>query len=534
MRNKLFALLLGGTMVLSLAACGRTGENGSSQVSEEKSSQVQQESKAEESQEEPADDLEPYTVTMWTLGNDSKDVEAVLDVVNERLQEILPNTTLEVMFISDSEYNDRWTKALAADEKIDIGWSANWVNNVETDVANGVVLPIEDLLKEYGAGIVEAVGGWTVLDQHHSLDGELYFVPCWQGLVGGRHGMYLDADILGLMPEGWKDELQQVIFDHQEYTVEDKEPIYDKLEEYLEVAKENDMLDYGVGAVDSVRMIGLAWTNYYLNVVETEEGVYEVYTNYNDPVTLAANKKVSEWIEKGYVRADLINEAVDYAANDYIMYANQAVSSDWLEKRMLADTREDLDGVLLQPSNSLISGFATGAVIPYTSENPERAMQVLNVLYTNKEIYQLLVYGIEGTHYELNEDGTISRPASGERSYEGVTNWTLGTCMNILEETPGQLAAYEALKEEEKTATVNPFLEFIFDKSNVMTEETNIGAVHIEYVFQTNAATLDEIDGLYDEWETKTVQAGMETYMEEFKNQLSEYLQKKNLGVVAE
>jgi hypothetical protein len=43
--------------------------------------------------------------------------------------------------------------------------------------------------------------------------------------------------------------------------------------------------------------------------------------------------------------------------------------------------------------------------VPVTSEEPEAAVAFMNLMFTNKEIENLFVYGIEGRDYELNEDG---------------------------------------------------------------------------------------------------------------------------------
>lgn len=524
-KKRVLALCLASVMVLStmLTGCGAKEEK------KETADTPTQEVATDDTEET----LEPYTVTLWARGNDSKDADKVVSLVNEKLQEILPNTTLDVQFVAGSEYKDRYTKALAAGEKIDIAWSANWVNNVEDDVKNGVVLPVEDLLKQYGEGIVEAVGGWDVLDIHHSLDGELYFIPCWQGLVTGRAAIYLDADVLALMPEGWKDELQQICFDNQDYTVEAKMAIMDKLEEYLEVAKENDLLGLGVANVDRLRINNLAWYNYRINVFEESDGVYKMYTESEDPVSMALDEKYAEWFEKGYFRSDYASASIDLT-EPYILYTEQALPDNWLDQQKLMRNREDLDGVLVTESNSFANGFSTGAVIPYTSENPERVMQVLNVLYTNAEIYQLLVYGEEGVHYINNADGTITRPAAGNREYEGITNWMLGTCMNSLAESKGSLETYEGLKKQEETAKFNPFLNFAFDTTNVEDIKTNLSAVAKEYSGQSMFAGKAKVAGIHDTWSQKAKSVGEDDYVAEFRAQFSAYLAENNLGTLAE
>lgn len=59
--------------------------------------------------------------------------------------------------------------------------------------------------------------------------------------------------------------------------------------------------------------------------------------------------------------------------------------------------------------------------IPYTSEQPARAMQVLNEMYTNPDLANIFIYGVEGTHYVMTDSaqGLIDYP-------EGVDPGSLG------------------------------------------------------------------------------------------------------------
>jgi len=48
--------------------------------------------------------------------------------------------------------------------------------------------------------------------------------------------------------------------------------------------------------------------------------------------------------------------------------------------------------------------------IGYTCKNPQAAAKVLNMLYTDEFIINSVIFGIEGTDYVKNDDGTISYP----------------------------------------------------------------------------------------------------------------------------
>jgi len=48
-----------------------------------------------------------------------------------------------------------------------------------------------------------------------------------------------------------------------------------------------------------------------------------------------------------------------------------------------------------------------GMAVPVAAKNPERALMFLELLRHNESYYNLLTYGIEGRHWELNELGEL-------------------------------------------------------------------------------------------------------------------------------
>ena len=49
--------------------------------------------------------------------------------------------------------------------------------------------------------------------------------------------------------------------------------------------------------------------------------------------------------------------------------------------------------------------LTTAVAVSATSKNKENALTVVNTLYEDKELYRLLLHGVEGKHYEVDENG---------------------------------------------------------------------------------------------------------------------------------
>lgn len=532
--RRIMALLLACVMVMGtmLTGCGQKEQKSE----ESKQSQQSDAAKTSESQDastEEVEKLEPYTVTYWMRGEESKDHDKVMELVNARIQEFLPNTTLDIVWVANSEYKDRWNKALAAGEKIDIGWSASWVNDPYVDVENEVVMPVGDLLDQYGQGIIEAIGGQEIRDMHRIKDEE-YFILAWQGLVGGRKGLYLNKKLADAMPEGWLEGAEKVFLENQEFTVEDVMANCDKLEEALIVNKEKDICVDGMkkGQPTTLVQNGVVLNDGYRLVVTEKDGVFTVQSWYDNPVYKAFLERMHEWYDKGYYAKDILLKEYNSAWQETeSLWISDAVSDGFAG---IESTKRgfDMEACLVTPVNSISQGFSTGVVFPITGENPERSMQVLNLLYTDAELYRLLVYGIEGTHYITNSNGTITRPASGDRDYQGVTNWTLGTCINGLPESEANIGQYEKLAEAQKVATISPLLGFSFSAADagVKAEQANLDALRQEY----DACYLtDDFETRYAEFCKKQIEVGLDKYIAAYKEALSKYVTENNLGTVA-
>ncbi|MBO5197805.1 MAG: ABC transporter substrate-binding protein [Lachnospiraceae bacterium] len=534
-KRRIVALALAAVMAVGmLAGCGQKdnqdGTTQSTTAGTTASTTKASEAGTTEATTEKVEELEPYTVTWWIYGEGGQDVDAVDKAFNEKLAELLPNTTVEFVRVAASEYKDRWNKALAAGEKIDIGWSASWVNPVANDVNMGVVTDIEDLLYTYGQGIVEAIGGEDVVDMHRSADGNVYFIPCWQGLGSNRSAIYIRQDVADLMPEGWMEEAQEIAFSNTEFTAESKKKLFDKLEEIFEVAEANGVLDNGAIGVPhrwGITNNGVCYNDYTITVVETEPGVFSVYKWYGSEVHHLEFETSFKWQQEGWV-VETAGVEKDWEDGTYIFREEQALDKNWLAIEE-ASHGLDVDGFLIQENLILNPGWATGTVFPNTGENPERAMMVANLIYSNAELYQLLIYGIEGTHYTTNTDGTITVPEN--KTYTGPSNWTVGTCANSLATDPAKLTQYTDAYELEQTAVANPLAGFSFDTTNLQTEAANLKAVRAEY----NTVAADENGNWinrYNEAIAKLEQAGIDTYLEEFVDQLTEFVEARGLGKV--
>ncbi len=493
-----------------------------------------------------SENLEPVTLEYWIMGpGKQKDSDRVWEKFNEMLQEYLPNTTVNFTIVPDSEYYDRWSRAMAAGEQIDLAW-IGWFHNIPSEASMGSIQPMDDLLDKYGQD-VKAFYGDDILNMHRVYDGRLYAIPVWQGLVGGRYAMRFPKELADLAGENWVDEFQQVMYDNcKTMDVDAKAKVYDKLEEYFKACKDAGRIGMGYnmqqGLYSYYDKQGSVLVGPYA-YVERGDDTFTVKPLLTSDVVKLNCEYMADWYQKGYIRPDIAsveNIEADFrrdGLNGYITNGSDGLID--IAKHATAESGFDVVAAYTNPDAEFSLGFSTATCIPYTSKNPERAVMLMNLLVSDagRDLYRLLVYGFEGEHWNYTEagDGTIETTgglgqSTGDWNY-GLWKWTFGTCTNALYTTTDIVGEYEDKKELEKNAYVNPLISFSFDADAVETEEANIRAIETEYLGLNKPAMLfrgylgAEWEQGWNELQQKLELADYDAYIAEVQRQVTEYVE---------
>ncbi len=548
MKNKkVVALLLAAAMALGcLAGCGNDQPAKSSEV--ETQTQKESESVATESTE--VAELEEKTIQFFLAGpGKQKDSDKVWEAFNEMLQEYVPNTTVEFTVTPFGEYYEAFTRVLAAEEKVDLAW-VGWNTAIQDNINDGNLMPLDDLLAEYGQGIVDTLGE-EVIDFHRNVaDDKTYYVINWQGLVGNKREFWFPTELVELAGDGWLENTQAAVTKwwNEEDNADNFNAVFDQLEIYLAACKDAGKLYSGIRPGYTFgSWNGNQGTSTHVSgknkvgVKRTSENTFEVYDGVKSEGTRVYAQRMADFYEKGYIRSDIASVDFntlkfvangEYNENTVIMWTHNSLTEQARNSTELA-AGVDLSFVEREEAASLTKGNSTGMAVPYCADDPERAIMVLEALYTVPELYQLLIYGIEGEHYTDNGDGTITTSYGAEGTADadyGLIRWTIGTCMNSLvtqADTPGY---YDGLAKAQETAYVNPFIEFSFDKTPVNDVCAALDAVDTVYEkLVYNCAAGADIEKALDEWIAEREAAGVDKLIEEYERQLNEFIAKNNI-----
>lgn len=171
-----------------------------------------------------------------------------------------------------------------------------------------------------------------------------------------------------------------------------------------------------------------------------------------------------------------------------------------------------------------------GTAIVRGSKNPERALKVLELLMTDQELNNLMQAGIEGVHYELDEQGIYHNlnPEQPTFAYEGFNTWALRNGdYKIPQESDiilnEMFDKYEAIGSKTKFPNTDIYNGFSENYDAYAAERTAVSNVMRQYLAPLQAGLVDDVDAAVEEFRQKMTDAGIETCREGFKEQWIAY-----------
>ncbi len=468
-------------------------------------------------------------LTWMMLGpGEQKDSEMVWNDFNEKLNEVLPNTKVNFRVYPTAEYAEKYKLVSAANEPIDLIW-VGWVIDTVGETRRDSYMELDQLIAEYAPDILKEVP--TALIDSIRVDGKIYQIPNYQMMTNNRWAIATHKD---LSDQYWDtDRVKEVLYASETMT----EECYDIIEEYLEQLKQNDQIKLGVSTETFARLAqkGFQQIGGYNFVVRRNDPNHEVLNAYTTPEMKLFYDKMHDWYEKGYIRKDILtvqNPTQDEGnLNGYVLW-----SPAYFDNTEESLSMQNGFPIAVIPQNEeyyFDGGSATGTAISSKSEHPERAMQLLDLMNTQKgkDLYNELVFGIEGTHYNKVSDTRAevlsyqSEPDSN--SPYGQYKWVIGNTFNAYEIQSDPVGWNEYVKGINEAAIPSPLIGFMFDNTNVKIEQAQVDAIVQEFSRALNSGAIADYDAYYAEMMEKLDVAGMEKLRAEIQRQVDEFVASK-------
>lgn len=438
-----------------------------------------------------AEEIVDIVMPMATLGEAPTDLEKVEAKINEITEEKI-GVHLIIEPIPFSDLSSQQNLMLSSGDQLDLVLSL-WESGISNYVEKGAVIELTDLLEQYGKDILESVGSGVAGGYYSDA---LYAVPNAES-QGHSYGFYARTDVIEEL--GFTFDIDSV------YTIEDLEELFAAYKEkygdgYYCVAGTSSTSDYFsslVGHVDAMGN-GNGGTGGYavgalVDCLDKENTT--IQNLYATDAYMEYAERMYDWAQKGYYSADAATNTdsgtAQIASGNYLGQFNATEATTQVQVSSACGTE-------MTPI-TIVDAFSTTGMyqsvlwgISSNCEYPEKAMEMLNLLYSDAEVVTLLMYGIEGETYEVVEQGedyqkVIDFP-EGMSSMNSPYYVTLGVFGNqnlYPQWIPATLEQYEKLENfneyVKKEECQSVALKYAFNYSELSSNYSAVNAVISQY-----------------------------------------------------
>ncbi|MEO3944295.1 ABC transporter substrate-binding protein [Gorillibacterium sp. CAU 1737] len=505
------ALVLSTTMVLG--ACGsKSSSSNSPEASKAPTASATTASGA-------IDTSKPVTLKMVFVGPKPVDYDTVFAEVNKKLQEKI-NATIDGEFLDWSDWAQKYPLKLAANENFDMIYAANWAGYNDQALKGGFLELTDDILKKFTPQT------WKNMPEVNwgqaKVKGKLYMVPQNRGesvekLILYREDLRKKYNLPEInSPEAYATYLKTIAANEKgvaPFTPETGDWKLHNLDRVL-LKQQYDwnMLDFDLPV--GFKMDDA--TGKIFNVYETPE-FKNLVTYYKD---LADNNAWSK---------NVLNNKNDHQ-QDFkegktasITHNLGTLSSIMTEMRRNNSPYEvALADVTPDKKKSQAVATQNGIAVHATSKNWERSLMAIDLLQNDKEIHDLIMYGIPGTHYEQVGDDKYKN-LDKSANYTGFSNWGFNSPLN----------RDDAAFPEEGTKLTDKWnseiyhyqLEtFVFDNTKVKTQVANVSNVMLRYGIPLEYGAVADVDKGLAELQKQVKAAGIDDIIAEIQKQVDEFL----------
>ena len=536
------AILLALTMLVT-AGCGGTATPAASDSATPKASEstVASESASATAEATPAsakmyggvDITNPVDIVYYHLGDTPKDMQQVLDYVNNTYLVPKVNAKLSVLFLPWSDWKTKYSLTLAGGDQVDLMYTSDWAYYSQ-EAAKGAFLEITDdfvaknmpLTKEK-----QVPESWGEV----KIGGKMFAIP--QSKINHNDGMVVIRDDLRLkynLPEPKSiDEWENYLF-----TIADKE----KSIIAYNASKDNDSFNIFYNQDKSKVDIGYDFSYDYKGDT-TIPSVDEIRYQFFDPDYISILKRMKTWAEKGVFPKNALNN--DIQVRDSLQNGKSAALS-WnftvysAGKQMRLNNAEWVPGYYdLTPNGMHIPmKYSNDCIaIAAVSKNPERAAAVLDVMKFDPDAGFALRAGLENIHWKASGTSEYTEITENTPNYlPDAWTWGIRPTQNYFEGlvpgfrkllgdgSPEQIQNDEMIKKWTAVYKNPPLRAFRFDETAVKNELAAVNALRDQYMPALRLGMAGDVDAKVAEFKKAAEDAGLIKITDEFKAQLGKYI----------
>lgn len=437
----------------------------------------------------------------------------VFEKASELLKEKI-GVGFDIIPLEFANYESKIQVLNASAETFDLMFTSNWANNYYNNVSKEILVDLSSYLQEDFKDLYNALPDY--MWKASEVNGKIYAVPNQQ--IAARmpfiYAPAQNAELLGFDTNLFHDGMNY-------------KEMLDACETYLRLVKKKE---------NTYTSLPEFWngTSYYFGMEEiigsSMPGV--IRYNSNEP-TKVINQYESEefkyyinlrrkWVKEGLTQQDISSERQFEISDDKVIpvLTLGATYRPGIEPEL--DAAHGFKTQILMKTNPVLTSggiIATMTGISVTSKMPEKAMETIRLLNTDKELYNLLSFGIEGLNYTKTGENRIEPIA--EHTYSS-SNWAIGSVFNSYIQPGQDDDVWVQTKEINDSAFRSPLLGFSPQTENLNKEIAACQSIIDEFLKGLDNGVSE--DGTYEKFIQKLKTAGCDKIIEELQHQVDTWL----------
>ncbi len=408
---------------------------------------------------------ENVELTWYYLGDNYPESQEIYDAANKIIKEKI-GATVNFQPIISGEYNQKLQLKSSAAEKFDLCFTSGWNFDYYDNAKKGAFLPADELIDKYApktkAMIDEKIWAGT------KINGKIYAVPNYQ-ISCVQLALIFKKELVD------KYDLYDEIDAIEQFT--DLTPLFKLIHE-----NEPNIIPTGTSAQYGWYQVG----NYYEKIgssyvgVDQNLNVVDLSKGEMGEIEKEAYRISREWQQAGYYHPDagvIKNTDGEKKAGKYFLLTDtyKPGAEEDLKRRYGYDVYiKNIGDAML--TNDGICGTMTA--ISRTSKHPEKAMEFIELINTDAELYNLLSFGIKDKHYEMVDEDSIR---IFEETQYNTNQWALGCQFNSYKLEGQPKTVWEETIKMNEEAVPAALLGFRFDLDPIRTELANISTALAPY-----------------------------------------------------
>ena len=453
----------------------------------------------------------PYEINWYTYGTPQKDVTLIEEEINKYIKDKI-NATVKLNILETSQYSSQLSSMIQSGEYFDMCFVADWMLKYTESAEMGAFIALDEYFDEYMPKTYELSDKNAI--ECSKVNGKLYALPVIKESAE-NYGWIYRKDIA------------------DKYGIDmTKIKSFEELEPYLEKIKANEPgIEYpidwdmdGSPAGGILQQPVITGGEIGLESDASREVIHILSTEKSREAMRLAHR----FYKKGLVKEDILTASSELntrmKSGKTFCHMNKLKPGKAQELYKNADY-EFAQAEITNPRKG--AKFGTGAMtaVSATSENPARVMRFIELLNTDEYLNNLVIYGIEGKHYEKESDGRVKAFKDSLYSLAGK-QWMVANVYLTYPTIQEAADKNKVLKEFDDNATLSSFTGFSFVTENVQAELASCANVDKQYKTQLMLGAIDP-DSIYDEYMNEMKKAGMDEIIAEAQKQFDAFLESK-------